>query len=103
MRTRRKFTESLLIFTCRTSRTACASSLNTGERTPEREFRSRDTMPVGKIVKRFKYPDGRLTAMICIDECWKVEVFSSDEAVEEFAKQNDLTLEEMRRDEDSGA
>jgi len=55
------------------------------------------------MVKRFKYPDGRLTAMICIDECWKVEVFSSDEAVEEFAKQNDLTVEEMMRDEDSGA
>ena len=59
-------------------------------------------MPVGKIVKRFKYPDGRLTAMICIDECWKVEVFSSEDAVGEFAKQNDLTVEEMQR-EDNGA
>jgi hypothetical protein len=59
-------------------------------------------MAVGKLVKRFKYPDGRLTAMICIDECWKVEVFSSEEAIEAFAHEHDLTVEEMKRDDDNG-
>lgn len=48
-----------------------------------------------KLVIRFVFPDGRLTALIAIDNDWKVEVFASRAAAEEFAKEHNLQIEEM--------
>lgn len=64
----------------------------------EQESPSKDT-PVGKLVKRFIYPDGRLTAVITVDGDWKTEVFPTVEAAERFARENNLAIEEMRADE----
>lgn len=52
-------------------------------------------MPVGELTLRFKYPDGRLSALITIDNDWKIEVFASVEAARQFAHDNDLTVKEM--------
>ena len=56
---------------------------------------SRGIMPVGNLILRFKYPDGRITAVISIDNDWKVEVFANKEEAEKFAKDNELTVREM--------
>lgn len=50
---------------------------------------------VGKLVKRFVYPDGRLTATVSVGPDWKVEVFPSVEAALQFAKDHNLKVEEI--------
>lgn len=66
------------------------------------ENQSNDTAPIGKMILRYKYPDGRLTTMIAIGEEWQVVVFPTEEAAREFAAQHNLSVEEMRQDENNG-
>lgn len=50
---------------------------------------------VGELVLRFRYPDGRLSALITVDGDWKVEVFANEEAARNFAKEHNLKVKEM--------
>jgi len=52
-------------------------------------------MPVGNLIVRYIYPDGRLTATITVEDEWKTEVFPSKEAAKAFADRNDLKYEEL--------
>jgi hypothetical protein len=49
----------------------------------------------GKLVLRFKYPDGRLSALITVDNDWKIEVFASEVAARAFAAEHNLEVEEI--------
>lgn len=51
---------------------------------------------VGKLILRFKYPDGRLTATVAIDGDWQVKVFASEAAARSFAVEYELEVEEMK-------
>lgn len=56
---------------------------------------SKDTMPIGELTLRFRYPDGRLSALVTIDGDWKIEVFANEETAKRFAEEHDLTIKEM--------
>jgi hypothetical protein len=60
----------------------------------DQDFQSKGTD--GKLVKRFQYPDGRLTALIAVGNDWQVVVFASSEAANAFAKHFNLTVEELK-------
>jgi len=62
---------------------------------PESDAQNNDTLPVGELTLRFRYPDGRLSALIVINNDWKIEVFASEEAARKFALDNDLTVKEI--------
>jgi hypothetical protein len=66
----------------------------------EKEHQSSGTD--GRLVKRFKYPDGRLTALVTVDNDWQVLVFASEEAAEKFAKHFNLEVTEIE-DGNSGS
>ena len=61
---------------------------------PESDNQSSDT-PVGELVLRFRYPDGRLSALITVGEDWKIEVFANEEMARSFAKYHNLKVKEM--------
>jgi hypothetical protein len=50
----------------------------------------------GRLVKRFRYPDGRLTALVSVENDWQVVVFASEEAADKFASVYNLTIEELK-------
>jgi hypothetical protein len=52
----------------------------------------------GKLVTRFRYPDGRLTAVCVLAGQWQVIVFACEEDAVDFAKLHNLQLKEMNRD-----
>ena len=66
----------------------------------ELEFLSRDTMPEpqfdGKLVLRFRYPDGRLSAIVTVDNDWQVKVFANELAARAFALEFNLQIEEQK-------
>jgi hypothetical protein len=50
---------------------------------------------VGELVLRFRYPDGRLSALITVEGDWKVEVFANEDAARQFAKEHNLKVKEI--------
>ena len=56
----------------------------------------------GRLVKRFKYPDGRLTALIAVDNDWQVVVFATEDAADAFAQHFKLRVTELEHDDNGG-
>lgn len=59
---------------------------------PESDNQNSD---IGELVLRFRYPDGRLSALITVGEDWKIEVFANEEMARSFAKYHNLKVKEM--------
>ena len=49
----------------------------------------------GELVLRFRYPDGRLSAVITVDNDWQVQVFANEAAARVFAVEHNLLVKEM--------
>lgn len=50
----------------------------------------------GKMVLRYEYPDGRITAMTAIAGEWQITVFPSREDAIEFAAQHFLIVQDPK-------
>lgn len=68
----------------------------------DRESPSNSTDPEGKLILRYTYPDGRVTALVSVGPDWQVTVFPTKEAARIFAEENKLKFEEMKGDPDNG-
>ena len=64
------------------------------------EKESQDSSMPRRLVIRFKFPDGRVTAL-CVwpDGEWKVEVFATVEHAQKFARDNSMEYVEVEEPE----